>query len=127
MEEILNSVLASTEAEIWVDIPGFSRFQVSSMGRVRSLKTGKILNQRFVNARNCSKAYLIVDLQDDDGDRKTCRVHRLVAENFIPNPEGKPSVDHINRIKTDNRLKNLRWATYAEQAANSSRWANKGD
>ena len=76
------------------------------------------MSQRFVKSRNCPKAYLIVDLRDDDGGRKTCRIHRLVAENFIPNPENKPTVDHINRIKTDNRLENLRWATYTEQLLN---------
>lgn len=45
-------------------------------------------------------------------------VHRVVAELFISNPLGKPTVDHINRIKTDNRACNLRWATYKEQAEN---------
>jgi hypothetical protein len=45
-------------------------------------------------------------------------VHRLVAAAFIPNPENKPTVDHINRIRHDNRLVNLRWATYAEQNEN---------
>jgi hypothetical protein len=44
--------------------------------------------------------------------------HRLVALAFIPNPEGKPCVDHINIIRTDNRIENLRWVTYGENARN---------
>lgn len=46
-------------------------------------------------------------------------MHRLVAETFIQNPEGKPTVDHINRARTDNRVQNLRWATRKEQADNT--------
>lgn len=47
-------------------------------------------------------------------------VHRLIAESFIPNPDNKPTVDHINRTTDDNRVSNLRWATCAEQIHNSS-------
>lgn len=50
----------------------------------------------------------------------TKRVHRLIAETFIPNPENKPTVDHINRKRDDNRVCNLRWATHSEQRENSS-------
>jgi len=52
------------------------------------------------------------------------RVHRLIAETFIPNPQNKPTVDHINRIRDDNRLCNLRWATHTEQRDNSSQVLN---
>ena len=51
---------------------------------------------------------------------KSYQVHRLAAECFIPNPEHKPTVDHINRDSTDNRVSNLRWATMKEQVENSS-------
>jgi hypothetical protein len=50
----------------------------------------------------------------------TYTVHRLVALAFIPNPDGKKEVDHINRIKTDNRVKNLRWATRSENEINTT-------
>lgn len=52
-------------------------------------------------------------------DRKHYRVHRLIAETFIPNPDNKPTVDHINRIRDDNRVENLRWATMSEQQDNT--------
>lgn len=50
--------------------------------------------------------------------KKRIRVHRIVAETFIPNPDNKPEVDHINRIKSDNRVENLRWATRLENNQN---------
>jgi hypothetical protein len=63
--------------------------------------------------------YLYVDLRKD-GVRKNIAIHRLVAEAFKPNPHNYPTVDHINRIRTDNRLENLRWSPWILQAENSS-------
>ena len=53
-----------------------------------------------------------------DGNRKTLKAHRLVATAFIPNPQNKPTVDHINGDRMDNRVENLRWATLKEQQVN---------
>lgn len=51
-------------------------------------------------------------------NRKTYAVHRLIAETFIPNPDNKPCVDHINKDRKDNRVENLRWVTHEENAEN---------
>lgn len=53
--------------------------------------------------------------------KKKLRVHRIVAETFIPNPENKPEVDHINRIRTDNRADNLQWVTKLENLQNRTK------
>jgi hypothetical protein len=55
---------------------------------------------------------------------KHISIHRLVALHYIPNPDNKPQVDHINRIKTDNRIENLRWATNSENQLNKNKKIN---
>ena len=53
-----------------------------------------------------------------NGKKKTLKAHRIVAMAFIPNPQNKPTVDHINGDRQDNRVENLRWATHKEQQMN---------
>lgn len=67
----------------------------------------------WTNGRKNNNGYSQVGIRG-----KLYLVHRLVAEAFIPNPEQKPTVDHINREPSDNRICNLRWATYKEQVDN---------
>ena len=100
-------------AEIWKDVQGYEGlYQVSNLGRVKGLKRSKI--RKLCNDRG---GYLCVSLKKQ-GKAKNFKVHRLVAVAFIPNPENKPEVDHINAIKTDNNINNLRWVTAKENMNN---------
>lgn len=95
--------------EIWKDIEGYEGlYQVSNLGRVKSLRYKRIL--RGWLDKQC---YAYVHIKN-----KPYKVHRLVAQAFIPNPDNKPYIDHINTIKTDNRVENLRWVTPKENSNN---------
>jgi len=108
--------------EEWKDIPGYEGlYQASTLGRIRSLPrnttTGQIIKGVLGGKPH---QYLYINCWIDGINFKE-RVHRLVALTFLPNPENKETVDHINRDKLDNRVENLRWATQSEQNINSNR------
>lgn len=99
---------------IFKAIQQYLKYSVSSTGLVINNKTGKYL-KLTVNA----DGYLRVNLYTDKSRYKTCRVHRLVALAFIANPENKPTVNHRNGVRNDNRTENLAWATCSEQQEHS--------
>lgn len=90
-------------------------YAITSCGRVWSYK-----NQRFITGGIDGSGYQFVQLYKD-GVRQTCKVHRLVAEAYIPNPEGKPQVNHKDEVKTHNYINNLEWVTPQENVNYGSR------
>lgn len=110
--------------EVWKDVVGWEGlYQVSNLGKVRSLdrhvkgrlKNGKNIKGRILVLRYDKDGYLTVHLRDCDNNKnKLCKVHRIVAEAFIPKIDGKDNIDHINSIRDDNRIENLRWCTNKE-------------
>lgn len=102
----------------WRPVKGYeAEYFVSNRGEVWSIR-----NNRLLTLKRTPAGYLRIALSVK-GRRQDVCVHRLVAEAFIPNPEGKPTVNHINEVKDDNRVENLEWATFSEQNTHGTRTA----
>ena len=94
-------------------IKEFPKYEINKLGTVRRIyKNGNITYPKPV--KNIKTGYMTVSLHN-----KPKSLHRLLALNFIPNPDNKPVVDHINTIREDNTLENLRWATVSENSRNT--------
>lgn len=105
--------LKSFEGEIWKEIIGFWNYEISNYGRVKKLKT-KYRKSLIRKQEIHRQGYLRVTMLNDNGNRKTKYVHRLVAKAFIPNPENKPEVNHTKEIKNLNWWDELSWMTQIE-------------
>lgn len=98
--------------ETWAKISGFDNYSVSDQGNVKNNKTNKLI------VKDDNKGYLRVNLWI----RGRCyhkSIHRLVAEAFIPNPDNKPQVNHIDGNKKNNAASNLEWSTISENQQHS--------
>lgn len=99
------------KTETWKPITDYvGLYEVSSEGRVRNVKTGKILKPK-----NNRRGYLFVGLHKN-GAIKNRYIHRLVAQAFIPNPNKLPEVNHKDEIKANNNLGNLEWVSHRDNS-----------
>ena len=105
----------------WISVNTNGRYAVNRAGEVKTLETNKKLKPSFNKA-----GYLVVSLYDGQTHkRRTVRVHRLVAEAFITNPDGKEDVNHIDGNKANNTVGNLEWATRSENMLHRCRVLGK--
>lgn len=115
-------LFSTMRKEIWKPVVGYEGlYEVSSIGRIKSLKRVvnnnggcRIIRELIKKNSIDSHGYEYVWLWNRSG--RTHRVHKLVATAFIPNPESKPCIDHINGNRRDNRVENLRWCTHKENS-----------
>ena len=100
--------------EEWEDIEGYEGiYQVSNLGRVKSLNYNRTKKEKILKPQLHRKGYLYVVLYKE-GKGRHYKIHRLVAQAFIPNPENKPEVNHKDEDKTNNKVENLEWTTRRE-------------
>ena len=113
--------------EEWRPIEGFPRYEISNKGRVKSFTNPK--KPKILRPHQLKNGYLMVHLAKGEewGSNETecVRIHKLVADAFIPNPENKCHVRHINQNRTDNRVENLKWVTREESNADPITKANR--
>lgn len=128
VQEIKDSLLNEyNKDEIWKDIPEYEGvYQVSNLGRIRSLdreityanrKTG-LYKGRIMKLKMSKYGYVVFHFSVDN-KKKAISVHRLVAETFIPNPDNKPCVNHIDCNRANNKVSNLEWCTHKENVQHS--------
>ena len=104
---------------VWKKIEGFPNYSVSDDGQVKN-----DLSERMLTLFDNGLGYKVVHLSKDK-NKRTVRVHRLVAQAFIANPQEKSCVNHINGNKSDNRVENLEWCTHSENNIHSYRMLNR--
>ena len=104
-----------SEVETFVKIEGFENYEVSNLGKVRNIKSGRTLKPKLTH-----NGYLVHGLCENN-KRKNLYLHRIIATAFIDNPRKKPQVNHIDENKLNNDLSNLEWCTARENLIHGTR------
>lgn len=109
--------------EIWKVIPGFNRYEASSLGNIRTLNWKKSGRTVVMKPAISKKGYLTTVMLNNEGEYKNVKVHRMVAFAFLGVPDDlNLTVNHINRIKSDNRPENLEYLTRIDNSRDA--WNN---
>jgi hypothetical protein len=113
--------------EIWAPIDGYPNYEVSSLGRIKSLPKQidhkqyiEYAKERIITEKRHTSGYLSVSLSHN-GKKKQFLIHRLVAAAFLVKEPSHTQVNHKNGIRTDNRVDNLEWVTVSENHRHSFR------
>ena len=107
--------------EIWKAIVGYEGlYEVSNFGRIRSLNYRRTGEVQELELRPNTKGYLIIDLSKN-GKVETFKVHRLVANAFIPNPHNLDTVNHIDHNRQNNNVSNLEWLSREDNTSEAQR------
>ena len=103
--------------EIWKEVPEFTNYSISNLGRIKTTKRNPhfILKPQWYSWGGTT--YAKINLWNDSG-QKAFFLHRLLATAFILNPDNLPEVDHIDRNSTNNRIDNLRWVSRSSNKIN---------
>ena len=107
--------------EIFKDIKDYEGlYQVSNLGQILSLNYRNTGKPGLMNPGKDKKGYLLVNLYKNR-KRKSYKIHQLVAEHFIPNPDNLPEINHIDEDKTNNRVDNLEWKSHKDNCNHGTR------
>lgn len=110
--------------EVWKEIVDYPMYEISSFGRVRSYYNGRYgrrLTPKILSNKIDRVGYSFIHLKNSNG-RKPLRIHRLVAEAFIPNPHQLPEVNHLDENKQNNNVCNLEWSSRLHNVRYSRVW-----
>jgi len=97
--------------EKWKRIPNYSRYEASTYGRIKTFNWKGSGQERIMTPAKDKSGYLRTTLIRDDGIYHPIKVHRIIAQTFIPNPFNLPEVNHLKGIKDDNRVTEIEWST----------------
>ena len=109
--------------EIWKPIKDYENYEVSNLGKVKSLNYNRTGEEKILKPRKDKDGYLYVGLYKS-GKRKFFKIHRLVATAYIFNPDDKPQINHIDCNRQNNCVENLEWCTIKENAQYREKMSN---